>query len=550
MNETRNETPDSRRPHHTLRTVLLVTGSLLAILFIAILIAGDIVLHHAGPILKSEVVETLSTRFDSRVELAQFQVSAVRGFEVSGAGLKLYPNHLPMTEPLIQVDRFSFHAMNWRQLLKTPLYINRVQVSGLEIHLPPKNERANMPHLQSQSGSGSSGGGSGSGIRILVGQILVDQARLVFANSNPSKVPLTFVIHQLTLQSVGPGRAMKFHATLVNPKPLGNIDSTGDFGPFDAESPGDTPVDGRYSFTHADLSTIKGIGGMLASTGSYSGRLSSIAVDGETTTPDFSLSTANHPMPLKTRFHAIVDGTNGDTHLEPVDAWLGQTHIVASGDVTHVPGQKGRDIRLSFTEGPGRIQDLLELAVKSTQPLMTGQVEIHASFNIPPGDQSVVDKLELKGTFSLDDIHFTSDKIQNKVDELSLRGQGKPKLAEQESDALKNGNPPQGTAADIASQMRGNFTLGDGKIDISPLNYRVPGAEVELNGTYGLDGETLDFAGTARLDAHVSQMVTGWKSWLLKPVDPIFAKNGAGTQVPVKITGTRTSPQIGLNFHH
>ena len=548
MNEPRNDSPNSRRPRSTLRRVLIWTGSILGLLLIAILIAGDIVLHHAGPILKSKVVDTLSARFDSRVELAQFQVSVLKGFEVSGTGLKLYPNHLAMSEPLIQVDRFYFHVLNWRQLFRTPLYINHVQVSGLEIHLPPKSQRGNMPHLEGNSKPG--GGGSQSGMKILVGEIRVDQARLVFENHDPSKVPLTFVIHQLTLHSVGPGRAMKFHATLINPKPLGNIDSTGDFGPFDADSPGDTPVDGRYSFTNANLSTIKGIGGMLASTGNYSGKLNEIVVDGETTTPDFRLSTADHSMSLKTKFHAIVDGTNGDTHLEPVDAWLEQTHIVASGDVAHVPGQKGRDIRLNFTVDPGRIQDLLELAVKSAQPLMNGQVEIHAGFNIPPGDESVVDKLQLKGTFSLDGIHFTSDKIQNKVDELSLRGQGKPKEAQQEGDAMKNGNSQQAIAADVASQMRGNFTLTDGKVSISTLNYLVPGAEVALSGDYTLDGEALNFTGTARLDAHVSQMVTGWKSWLLKPVDPFFAKNGAGTEVPVKITGTRSSPQVGLDFHH
>lgn len=547
MNEPRNDSPNDRRRRSTLRMVTLWTGSILGLLLIAILIAGDIVLHHAGPMLKSKVVDTLSTRFDSRVELAGFQVSVVKGFEVSGTGLKLYPNHLAMSEPMIQVDRFYFHALSWRQLFQTPLFINRVRVTGLEIHLPPRSQRANMPHLESKPDTGS--GGSQSGIKVVVGEILVDQARLVFENNNPAKVPLTFVIHQLTLHSVGPGRAMKFHATLVNPKPLGNINSTGDFGPFDAESPGDTPVDGSYSFTKADLSTIKGIGGMLASTGNYTGKLNDIVVDGETTTPDFRLSTADHPMSLKTKFHAIVDGTNGDTHLEPVDAWLEQTHIMASGDVAHVPGKKGRDIRLDFSVGPGRIQDLLELAVKSEQPLMNGQVQIHAGFNIPPGDESVVDKLQLKGTFSLDGIHFTSDKIQNKVDELSLRGQGKPKEAQQEGDAMTNGNSQQAIAADVASQMRGNFTLANGKVDISTLNYRVPGAEVALSGDYTLDGETLDFTGTARLDAHVSQMVTGWKSWLLKPVDPFFAKNGAGTEVPVKITGTRSSPQIGLNFH-
>jgi hypothetical protein len=75
----------------------------------------------------------------------------------------------------------------------------------------------------------------------------------------------------------------------------------------------------------------------------------------------------------------------------------------------------------------------------------------------------------------------------------------------------------------------------------------VPGAKIALSGVYNLNGETLDFHGTARLDAHVSQMVTGWKSILLKPVDPFFAKHGAGTELPVAITGTRANPQIGMH---
>ena len=44
-------------------------------------------------------------------------------------------------------------------------------------------------------------------------------------------------------------------------------------------------------------------------------------------------------------------------------------------------------------------------------------------------------------------------------------------------------------------------------------------------------------------------MVTGWKSFLLKPVNPFFSKQGAGTEVPIRITGTRAKPDIALNFH-
>src|ERR1035441_474179 len=58
--------------------------------------------------------------------------------------------------------------------------------------------------------------------------------------------------------------------------------------------------------------------------------------------------------------------------------------------------------------------------------------------------------------------------------------------------------------------------------------YGVPGANVELDGSYDLKADALDFHGALKLEAKVSQMVTGWKHWLLKPVDPFLSKNGAG----------------------
>jgi hypothetical protein len=61
--------------------------------------------------------------------------------------------------------------------------------------------------------------------------------------------------------------------------------------------------------------------------------------------------------------------------------------------------------------------------------------------------------------------------------------------------------------------------------------------------------ETIDFHGTARMDATMSHMTTGFKSLLLRAVDPFFKKDGAGTVLPIKITGTRDHPSFGLEFH-
>jgi hypothetical protein len=49
------------------------------------------------------------------------------------------------------------------------------------------------------------------------------------------------------------------------------------------------------------------------------------------------------------------------------------------------------------------------------------------------------------------------------------------------------------------------------------------------------------------MDAKISQTVTGWKSMLLKIVDPIFRKPGGGSTVPIKIEGTRNDPKFGLD---
>ena len=152
--------------------------------------------------------------------------------------------------------------------------------------------------------------------------IVCTDSVLVLETNKPNKVPLEFDMAKITLTNVGPGEPFHFVASLTNPKPVGDIASSGSFGPFQRQSPADTPVSGHYTFSHADLATTKGITGILSSTGDYHGTLGNILVDGETDTPDFALDVSDHPVPLHTTFHAIVDGTTGDVTLAPVHAKL------------------------------------------------------------------------------------------------------------------------------------------------------------------------------------------------------------------------------------
>jgi hypothetical protein len=96
--------------------------------------------------------------------------------------------------------------------------------------------------------------------------------------------------------------------------------------------------------------------------------------------------------------------------------------------------------------------------------------------------------------------------------------------------------------------MEGDFQMAGGVITLPALTYTVPGATIQLKGTYGVEGGALNFLGNAKMDATVSQMVGGWKGLLLTPLDPYFKKNGAGTEIPIHIRGTREQPEFGIDF--
>src|SRR5204863_2886999 len=195
--------------------------------------------------------------------------------------------------------------------------VHRVYLKGLQLNIPPKGQR------------GEGNGAKSRKIKIYVDEFVCEKTQLIINTVMPGKLPLEFDISKLNMQEIGPGQPLRFLATLMNPKPVGEIHSTGFFGPWQADDPRSTPVRGDYSFNHADLSTIKGIGGILSSTGQYDGTLGNIVVDGETNTPDFRIAISGHPVPLTTKFHAIVDGTSGDTYLEPVQAKILKSSRVA-----------------------------------------------------------------------------------------------------------------------------------------------------------------------------------------------------------------------------
>ena len=231
-------------------------------LLVGLLAVGEVVIHRASPIVKKRIEETLRTRFDSRVELDSLNVSILHGLEVSGEGLRIYPPESVVaagaTQPLIGVEQFSFHA-GLIGLFLEPMQVNKVQVTGLRINIPPKELRQQTQTLETARRFKGK-------IKIAVDEIVCDKSRLIIGTSKPNKDPKDFELSHIELHNVGPDAPWEYDAIVINAIPRGNIHATGTFGPWQTESPGDSSVTGHYTFEHADLNTIKGIGGTLSST--------------------------------------------------------------------------------------------------------------------------------------------------------------------------------------------------------------------------------------------------------------------------------------------
>ncbi len=164
---------------------------------------------------------------------------------------------------------------------------------------------------------------------------------------------------------------------------------------------------------------------------------------------------------------------------------------------------------------------------------MSGAVSFQAKLEIPPGDVDVSQKMKLDGKFKIASAHFSELNVQEKVNKLSHGGKGEPET------------PPTDT---VASDFSGQFKLANGVMAFQDLSFRVPGVSVTLTGRYGLADEQMDFHGSAKLEAKLSQTTTGFKSFLLKAVDPFFHKKDAGSVIPIRISGDPDKPSFGLDL--
>ncbi|HXJ86545.1 MAG TPA: AsmA-like C-terminal region-containing protein [Candidatus Binatia bacterium] len=395
-------------------------------------------------------------------------------------------------------------------------HVPRVIAIGARVFIPPFGNNVQFHSQHSTT---------------VVDELIANGTKVEFLSPDRHASSLLFDVHEALLRSVRWGRPIQYRLRLHNPNPPGEILVEGKFGPWADGHPQDTPLSGIYTFEHADLGTYGGIGGTLSSTGKFDGVLKHINVSGTTDTPDFVVTSGGHKHRLSTRFDAYVDATHGDTFLNRLEAQIGRTTLLARGKIAGSAGDGGKVANLHFTSRHGRIEDILGMFVSAPRSPMSGDLSFVADSQFANKNEPFLESVQLQATFGIDDGSFKPD-TQDDLNALSAGARGQNK---EDPDT-------------VLTDLRGTVDLFHSVGHFANLDFRVPGANARLHGTFNVMNYRIDLHGNMKVDTNISKTTTGVKSLLLKIMDPFFRKKKKGEIVPVHILGTYEKPQFGLDL--
>jgi len=498
---------DRSRPSSRLRTIVLVA----AVVAVTSLCIVAFLFAKYWPFSERAIQRDLAEASDSSVIIGGYHPTY---FPIPGCVLdRVEFRHGPQQLEIITIDKLRIQGSYGGVFTR---HVPRITATGARVLVPPLGTRLQF-HSQHSN--------------LVVDELGANGTKVEFEPADAHKKPVVFDVHEALLRNVRWGSPIEYRLKFHNPNPPAEMSVEGNFGAWTNGHPEDTPLSGNYAFEHADLAVYGGIGGILSSTGKFSGVFERINISGRTDTPDFIVTSSHHKHRLLTHFDGYVDVMRGDTFLNRVEARLGRTTVFARGSVAGSGSGKGKVAVFQFTSRHGRIEDLLGLFVTAPRSPMSGDLSFVANARLPNGDQQFLESVKLAGKFGIDDGSFKAD-TQKDVDALSAGARGQNKEDSQT----------------VLSDLKGTVDLAGGVSHFSNLEFGVPGADARLRGTYNIVSHRIDLHGDMKVRTKISKTSSGAKALLLKIMDPLFRKKKKGEVVPVHIGGTYEKPEFGLDL--
>ena len=392
--------------------------------------SGAVVLYRwQMPRVRAQLVSILSEELGARVELADLRGAA----RARSAGGGPRPRAAPQDSRARAARRWCASSdftidVPVLAILRKPIHVNAVTLDRLEIFLPKRarpGPDAAKPPVRSR------------GVelhRALHGPspVVIDALRsidatLAIESSKPDRPPRTFEIHDLMLTDAAFDRPVRFNARLTNPKPTGQITR-----PRAVRSLGGRPA------VHEPPSAARTTSRTPTSTPS---RASTARWNRRATSPARSIRSTSR-APRRRRTSAWTSAARRCRCRRRLWRWSTAPTATRScttstrrlakhahqGERRHPPyaGPQGPHRRAARDHRQGAAARRAAARARRHGAVHERAADAALAAQPAAGESRVVDRLELDGEFTIEQLRFASDAVQDKVDDFSRRGRGRP----------------------------------------------------------------------------------------------------------------------------
>jgi hypothetical protein len=499
------------------------------IVIAATLAAGTVFISSNWPYRHRKIAPMLEDVLASQVTFSNYHRTYFPHPGFVATGITMRRRSAPNLPPLGSIETMVVEG-SWFDLLMLRERVRVVDVTGLHVVVPAIGSPAN--HEDFPPGSSSDFTGPDTRIeRFVVHKSLLDIMRTDGRR-------FSFPIAELEIRNLHKGDAMTYAVDMRNAFPTGSIEAHGGFGPINAKDMGSTPVSGDFTFLSVNLHEVGDVRGTLDSRGHFRGVLEAIEAQASSDTPDFAVANGK-PTPVQATIQCTIDGTNGDLKIHAIESKIGATDVHAQGSIAGSPKITNLDIAVTN----GRVEDVMRPFIHNDLPI-SGPVWLKSDASIgPPGD-GFLERLRVDGVFDVPAERISNRNTEKSVSEFSQRAQGNTNGSDKNSGGNGSG------ATDALSSVKGPVAIRNGIASTTRLTFQVAGAEADLKGTFNFHNSKAHLVGDLKMEADISHAETGFKSWLLKPLDPFFKKKHAGAVVPIAVTGTEGSYKISQDLTH
>ena len=514
-------------------------GTVVGILCTVFLLVITGILAVNWPFRYSKVEPFLENVFASQIKIDHYRRTYFPHPGFSAEGITLRRDSAPNLPPVGSAKRL-FVQGRWIDLIFLRSRLQSVDVEGLHVVIPPVGSRENREDFP------PGGSGEFAGPKMLVDHLRIHDSMLDLMRTDGSRFSMP--IKMLTIGNLQRGRTVSYTVDMYSPPPTGHILASGTFGPLRPQTLGKTPVTGSFTYAPVHLGEISGLGGTLSAKGTFHGTLGDIEATGQAFTPDFAVSDGR-PTPVTNTAQFAVNGLNADIHIHSLTARTGQTVVQAQGEIAGTPKVTNMDLTVTN----GRVEDVLRPFLTHFPPV-TGPLWLHShAYVAPPAPgRKFLQRLVMNGAFDIPAQHITSASTEKSLSAFSQRVQdhkasGAAVIGSQVPEPAKD-TSEGGT--DVLSGLSGPVQLRNAIASTNRLTFMVPGASVNLAGTYNLHGGEVHLLGNLHMESGVSHATTGFKSILFAPLNPFFKHGSSGGVVPIAVTGVPHHYKVSQNILH